>query len=67
MPRQSTNWLTQNNHNFLRITRILKSLRILGKNQEAQAFLVALKAVYAEEKDKIGRTTLHYWTRAVSQ
>ena len=64
--RQSINWLTQNNHNFLRITRILKSLRLLGKNEEAQAFLMALKAVYAEEKNTIGRTTLHYWTRAVS-
>ena len=65
--QQSTHWLTPNNHNFLRITRILKSLRLLGKQEEALAFLIALKAVYEEEKQKIGRTTLHYWERAVSQ
>src|SRR5262245_25032496 len=39
---RSRNWLAPGNHNFLRITRILTSLRILGLSDEADAFLVAL-------------------------
>lgn len=35
---RSGNWITTSNHNHLRITRILKSLRLLGLEAEAVAF-----------------------------
>lgn len=62
---KSKNWLHSYNHNYLRITRILKSLRLLGLEEYALAFFEALKALYAEEKQKIGERTYHYWSSAV--
>lgn len=64
---KSRNWLTPCNHNFLRITRILKSLTILGCGPYAQAFLNALEEIYKSKvnADIIGKQTLNYWIRAV--
>lgn len=59
------NWVTPYNHNYRRITRILKSLVLLGLNQYATAFLEALKEVYTEESHTIGETTYNYWLIAV--
>lgn len=42
-------WLTKSNHNFLRITRILTSLRILGLPDHAKSFFLALSKVYESE------------------
>jgi hypothetical protein len=61
---QTANWLTPGNHNFLRISRILRSLALLGLGVEARAFLAALEAVYAENGDVIGPVTRDYWRRA---
>src|SRR5438128_7445456 len=41
------NWLSPWNHNHLRITRILKSLRILGLEKEASLFFNCLAQIYA--------------------
>ncbi len=38
---RSRNWLTHGNHNYLRITRILTSLRLLGLKKYAQAFFIS--------------------------
>jgi hypothetical protein len=62
---RSQNWLTPGNHNFLRISRILRALTLLGLETEARAFLVALETVYAENDAVIGPVTLAYWRRAV--
>jgi hypothetical protein len=61
---QAANWRTPGNHNYLRITRILKSLRLLGLAPHADAFLAALETVYAEAPEKIGERTLSFWRRA---
>lgn len=58
-------WLTFGNHNFLRISRILRSLSLLGHRNIAAAFLKCLDDVYAEEARTIGTTTMEYWQRAV--
>jgi hypothetical protein len=52
-------------HNHLRITRIIRCLRILGLEKEAQAFYRALKNVCAE--GRISRTSEMYWTRAAKR
>jgi hypothetical protein len=70
--RKSTNfdersrvWLTRGNHNFLRISRILRSLTLLGHAKYASAFLKCLEGIYAEEARTIGDVTMGYWRRAV--
>lgn len=58
-------WLTGGNHNFLRISRILRSLTLLGLGAYASAFLKALEDLYTEEASAIGDRTIGYWRRAV--
>jgi hypothetical protein len=62
---KSRNWLRPMNHNHLRITRILKSLTILGLKREALEWFAALQRVYVANTDLIGRTTYEYWRNAV--
>jgi hypothetical protein len=62
---KSRNWLTVANHNHLRITRILRSLRLLGLKHEAVEWFAALQRVYVASADVIGRTTWEYWRNAV--
>jgi hypothetical protein len=62
---RSRDWLKPGNHNHLRLTRILKSLSILGLKDYAQALLEALNRVFAEHSNAISSTTLGYWKRAL--
>jgi hypothetical protein len=62
---RSNVWVTRGNHNFLRISRILRCLSLLGLQQYAAAFLKCLEEIYAEESQTIGETTMGYWRRAV--
>jgi hypothetical protein len=64
---QRKRWLTPYNHNFLRITRILTSLRLLGLEEYAGAFYAALGDVYNEYASRIGPETWRFWTDAVCQ
>ncbi|MEB3189773.1 MAG: opioid growth factor receptor-related protein [Snowella sp.] len=59
--------LVCHSHNYLRITRILKSLRILGLEAEAQAFFKILQVIYQQEKANIGPYTYAYWLQAVTE
>ncbi|MBA3891883.1 MAG: hypothetical protein H0X64_15280 [Gemmatimonadaceae bacterium] len=59
------NWLTPGNHNFLRITRILHSLTLLGHREAAVVFLAALEEVHAAHGGVIGPVTIGYWRRAI--
>ncbi|MEH2218901.1 MAG: opioid growth factor receptor-related protein [Nostoc sp.] len=58
-------WVCIFNHNYLRITRILKCLMIFGLENEAQAFYECLRQIYREDSDRIGGETFQYWTNAV--
>ncbi|KAI0131829.1 opioid growth factor receptor conserved region-domain-containing protein [Xylariales sp. AK1849] len=58
-------WVRRIDHNHLRITRILRSLRVLGLEQEADAYFEALKYVYDKYR-RIGASSLGFWQRAVS-
>ena len=60
----SKGWVKRLNHNHLRITRILRSLRVLGLEEEAKEFLAALTDVY-ENSGRIGGSSLMFWQRAV--
>lgn len=63
--KASRSWVTLFDHNHLRITRIIRSLRVLGLEQEAEAFFHALEIVYQSCGGKISQRSLTYWTRAV--
>jgi Opioid growth factor receptor (OGFr) conserved region len=58
-------WICPCDHNYLRITRILKCLMTFGLNQPAQAFYTCLEQIYRERSDLIGGETFSYWTKAM--
>lgn len=64
-PVRKSEWIDRFNHNYLRITRILKCLITFGLEQYAQAFYRCLAQIYREESDRIGSETFQYWTNAV--
>jgi hypothetical protein len=53
------------NHNWLRITRILRSLRLLGLEAEAKALYRRLEDFHGRRRFPIGDDTFRYWTGAV--
>ena len=59
-------WLNCNNHNYLRITRILRSSTLLGLAPEAKEFFAALQRVYVKNVAKIGSYTYSYWKNAIA-
>ena len=60
------NWLRPGNHNFLRLTRILTSLRILGLPQYSRALFECLKLIYRDHAGIIGDRTFAFWKQAVA-
>jgi hypothetical protein len=66
-PSRSPAWLRPHNHNFLRQTRIIKSLTLLGQPKLARAFGEALLKEYEHAPAVIGPTTAGYWKDAVSR
>ena len=61
-------WLTPGNHNFRRLTRILRALALLGLRAEAEALLARLEALCSapEAAAAVGRVTRGYWRDAVA-
>ncbi|KAF2123451.1 hypothetical protein P153DRAFT_352101 [Dothidotthia symphoricarpi CBS 119687] len=64
-PRASRNWARRVDHNHLRITRILRCLRVLGLEEECVAFFAALQDVYDDPGIQISERSMMYWGRAV--
>ena len=66
---QRSSWLSSGNHNHLRLTRILRSLYVLGEAQAARALFDALGEIYDDQR-RSGRTgiserTFHFWRSAI--
>lgn len=65
-PVRKHDWFTHDTHNNLRITRILKSLSLLGLREQAHAFRVALGALRHSEPDcGVGPVAWRYWDDAL--
>jgi hypothetical protein len=64
---KSRNWAVRFDHNQLRITRILRCLRVLGLQKECDAFFVALKDVFDDPTIQISDRSMMYWQRAVNR
>ena len=62
---RSKTWLRPQNHNFLRLTRVLRSLTILGHGERARQLLDCLIAIDEKVPGVIGDSTLRYWRDAV--
>ena len=59
-------WFWKRNHNFFRITRILKSLNLCGLKAEAQAFFSCLDNLSDEEKSIVGSESFSFWREAAA-
>lgn len=62
--RQADVW-SGPNHNWLRITRILRSLTLLGQADQARALYNFLSTVYKIKQFPISKTTFQFWTDAL--
>lgn len=58
-------WINLGNHNYLRLTRILTCLKLLGLENYAEALFECLEKIYKEESRRIGSETFNYWKNAV--
>ena len=59
-------WWASGNHNHRRLTRMIRSLAILGLEPEARAVRDCLDRVRRENETGISDETAQYWARAVA-
>jgi len=64
---RSRGWLQPGDHNHLRLTRILTSVRLLGLGEHSQALFACLAAIAHDHPHAISATTLGYWQRAAAR
>jgi hypothetical protein len=65
LPAREPDCWSYPNHNWLRISRVLRSLSLLGLGDEARAFYVWLKSAHDSGRYPISDDTFRYWTNAV--
>jgi len=65
--KKSENWLTPRNHNFLRLTRMIRSMKLLGLEHWAESLHDCLSRLYKDEgyKGIIGPVTKQFWDEAI--
>lgn len=66
MRTQLPRWVKRMDHNHLRISRIIRSLRVLGLEKEARAFHDALHAV-CQKYGRVGNNSQEFWRRALER
>ena len=57
----NSHWICQNNHNHYRITRVIKSLRLIHSNEEAEKFKNSIMNLIQGNEKKINLTNIQYW------
>ena len=60
-PAKSANWMTPDDHNHRRLTRILKSLRLLGLGICSRSLFLCLEELASQNPGDISGLTLEYW------
>jgi hypothetical protein len=65
-PTRGRAWLRVGDHNHLRLTRILTSLRLLGLEAHSTALYQRLAAIARDHPHAVSTTTLGYWQRTTS-
>jgi hypothetical protein len=64
--RESRGWLCQSDHNHLRITRIIRSLRLLHGEEDAHAFYDAVMRWQADAGAPVAPGNLAFWHAALT-
>ncbi len=64
---KAQNWLTPRNHNFLRMSRLLRSMKLLGLEGLAKNLHKCLCGIYEENKITIGEITKQFWDEAIEK
>lgn len=62
---KAENWLTDGNHNFMRMTRMLRSMTLLGRRELAHSFHKCLVAAARVHPTIITGRVLGFWEAAV--
>jgi len=60
-------WVTPGNHNFLRMTRILKSCMLLGAEPQARFLFRRLEEIYKDHSEIITGKAMNFWCDAVGK
>ncbi|KAK3110145.1 hypothetical protein LTR53_015872 [Teratosphaeriaceae sp. CCFEE 6253] len=63
----SDSWLQKFDHNHLRITRVIRSLRILGRADLAQSMMLAIFQEERRAGNPVGKRTLTIWHAALDR
>ncbi len=62
---RNSHWKRKHDHNYYRISRIIKSLRLLVSDEDADMFYKSFMLLIDEQhKAKINSITLNYWENA---
>lgn len=59
---RAQNWLWPGNHNHLRLTRMMRSLLVLGLEAESKGLFRALNGIYREYPARITSRTHAFWS-----
>lgn len=62
---ENDHWLVPADHNHLRITRIIRSLKLLVSRQEAEEFLKGILRRVGQSGARVSRTSQRYWQEAL--
>lgn len=60
----SDHWFTPRNHNYLRVTRVLKCLGLSGMKAQKDMFKVLVDLYYYNNSEVIGPITKKFWDEA---
>lgn len=61
---RNSHWICPHDHNHLRITRVIKSLRLLCSDEKADGFKQSVLEIAAKGEQKIGAIALKHWAQA---
>lgn len=64
---RSPQWITPNNHNFLRITRIIRFLTLIGASAMASSFHAMILDLIKPHEGVVTDQTLWFWKEALRQ
>jgi len=60
----NNHWITNNNHNYLRISRIIRCLALVGLEELANDFYNSMKKLVSNIDGEVTPETLKYWEAA---
>lgn len=58
-------WVRPGNHNYLRITRIIKCYKLFGMDEMAETFFNFGMDLYVKYQDHVGEVSVEYWEKAI--